>query len=718
MNRLRRMFVVLTISLLALPAFADGGMWTLDMIQTQIGKMQEEGLSLDALDIYNPSGKPSLMDGVVFFDGGCSGVLVSNQSLLLTNHHCGYDKIQALSSVGANYLRDGFISHSLQEELPCPGLVVEQVESIKEVTLEVKKLLELKKSEFTTGMEYLSPKFLSSLAPQIVGRAAVKDPRYRYEIKAFFGGNKYYLFKNKVFTDVRLVAAPPSSIGKYGADTDNWIWPRHTGDFSIFRLYADKSGNPAPYSKDNVPYTPKKWIPINGKGVQEDDFVMIMGFPGTTYHYFTAEEVKEWGEIDNNIRIEMRGIRQEIMLRAMHNDEKINIMYAAKYASSQNGYKRAQGANWAIEKRHLEATKRAQQEALLERAKKAGNLKATNAVFTIEQNVKARRDLRYRERYLMEGLLLGIEFTRAPLPDENLVSKNPVEQKQAVGKLKKRFDLFFDKDYSPALDKEIAKAILSRYCDRVKEGARPKVIDEGLKAYGSVEAYIEHVFNTSIFASRERFEEFMKAPDYQKVLSDPMSLFAQGVVDEYNSLKRALLPFDAPIKSAQRDYISVNMAFPGNEILWPDANLTLRFTYGKVKGYVPRDVVSYGAITSLTGVMEKEDPNNPEYVLPKRMKEIYANKDYGRYAMKNGSMPVNFCATTHTTGGNSGSPVFDRKGQLVGLNFDRNWEGVGGDIEYLGDYQRSIILDARYLLLVVDKYLGGERLIKEMNPQF
>lgn len=718
MKRFRRTFLVLATSLLVIPAFADGGMWTLDMIQTQIEKMKAEGLSLSAQDIYNPSGEPSLMDGVVFFDGGCSGVLVSDQSLLLTNHHCGYDKIQALSSVGANYLRDGFISHSLQEELPCPGLVVEQVESITEVTLEVKRLLELRKGDFKTGMEYLSPKFLSALAPEIVGASAAKDTRYRYEIKAFYGGNKYYLFKNKVFTDVRLVAAPPSSIGKYGADTDNWIWPRHTGDFSIFRLYADNEGNPAAYSKDNVPYTPKKWIPINGKGVKADDFVMIMGFPGTTYRYFTAEEVKEWGEIDNKIRIEMRGIRQEIMLRAMHDDEQTNIMYAAKYASSQNGYKRAQGANWAIEKRNLEATKRDQQDALLERAKKAGNLKATNAVFTIEQNVKARRDLRYRERYLTEGLLIGIEFTQAPLPDKDLLSPDAGKQQKAVEKLQRKFARFFDKDYSPTLDKEIAKALLARYCERIAPEWRPKEINEGINRFGSVDAYIDHIFSTSIFASKERFDQFMQAPDYSKVLTDPMSLFAEAVITEYHALSEALVPFDAPIKAAQKDYIAVNMAFPGDEILWPDANLTLRFTYGKVKGYQPRDVVFYGPITSLSGVMEKEDPTNPEYILPERMKEIYATKDFGRYAMSDGTMPVNFCATTHTTGGNSGSPVFDAKGKLVGLNFDRNWEGVGGDIEYLGDYQRSIILDIRYLLLVVDKYLGGERLIAEMNPQF
>lgn len=715
---IRRKILALLASLWLLPLWADGGMWPLDQIATQYHRMKELGLELEASEIYNPGGAPSLMDGVVFFDGGCSGVLVSNQSLLLTNHHCGYDRIQALSSVSANYLRDGFVSHSFDQELPCPGLVVETVASFREVTDEVNKLLEERKDSFVTGMEYLSPSYLSALAVHLVGEKAVADSRFRYEIKAFYGGNSYYLFTYHRFTDVRLVATPPSSIGKYGADTDNWIWPRHTGDFSIFRLYGDKEGNPAPYSKDNVPFNTKRWIPINGKGVVENDFVMMLGFPGTTYHYFTAEEVKEWGEIDNNIRIEMRGIRQEIMLQAMRSDAKVDIMYAAKYASSQNGYKRAQGANWAIEQRNLEETKRKQQEALIARAEKAGDPRAKRAIAQLAKSVQARRDLRYRERYLVEGILIGVEFVQAPRFNKDLLSKDSTKQQNAIAKLREDFDYFFDKDYSPKLDQEIATAMLSQYCKRIPAGSRPKALDEGISTHGSVARYVAHIFETSLFASRERFETFMKDPDFRQVKRDPMSIFASSVVEEYRMLNMQLLPYDAPIRKAQKELIACHRSHPGSEVLWPDANLTLRFTYGQVKGYKPRDVVIYGAITSMEGVMEKEDPNNPEYILPERLKEIYETKDYGRYSERLGFMPVNFCATTHTTGGNSGSPVFNSKGELVGLNFDRNWEGVGGDIEYLADYQRSIILDIRYMLLIVDKYLGGKRLIAEMNPQF
>ena len=295
-------------------AYADGGMWLMQQINGQVARMKSLGMQLEAADIYNPNGS-SLKDAVVMFDGGCTGVLVSNQGLLLTNHHCGYDQIQKHSSVQHNYLKDGFWSYSLAEELVNPGLEVEIVDEITDVTAAVKK--ELERIKKPSGLEFLSPRYLSSLAPEIVGKKAASRPGYRYEIKAFYGGNRYYMFTKKVFRDVRLVAAPPSSIGKFGSDTDNWAWPRHTGDFSIFRLYADKNGNPAEYSKDNVPYRPKRWVKVNAQGVKEGDFALIMGYPGTTYKFFTADEVTEWSEIDNNIRIEMRGILQDVMLREM-----------------------------------------------------------------------------------------------------------------------------------------------------------------------------------------------------------------------------------------------------------------------------------------------------------------------------------------------------------------------------------------------------------------
>lgn len=698
-------------------ALADGGMWLMQQINGQMPRMKELGMQLEALDIYNPNGS-SISDAVAMFDGGCSSVIVSNQGLLLTNHHCGYDQIQKHSTVQHNYLQDGFKSNTLQEELPNPGLEVEIVDRVDDVTEAIKN--ELKRLKTRNGMESLSPSYLSSLAPVIVGKKAASKSGYRYEIKAFYGGNRYYMFTKKVFSDVRLVAAPPSSIGKFGADTDNWAWPRHTGDFSIFRIYVDRKGNPAPYSKDNVPYQPKKWIQVSAKGIQEGNLAFIMGFPGTTYRFFTADEVTEWSEIDNNIRIEMRGILQDVMLREMLSDEKINIMYASKYASSQNGYKRAQGANWAIRQRGLRSMKLRQQEELLAWAKKQGRTEAQEAVDAISNSIAQRRDLRMRQRYLMEGILGGIEFSFAPIPTKALVDgwDKPSARKEGLERLRKDFEGFFNKDYSPEVDAAIATALLKRYVQRIAPEKQPEAIRSGMAKYGSAESLVKAIFDQSIYASKERFEAFMKQPNKEQLLADPMSYFAQSVRSSYRSIVEEVASFDAPLAAAQRTYIAAWLDMNGQETLPADANLTLRFTYGQVKGYKPRDVVTYGAKSTLDGVMEKEDPNNWEYVVAPRLKELYEAKDYGRYANADGTMPVNFCATTHTTGGNSGSPVFNAKGELIGLNFDRNWEGVGGDIEYLPNYQRSIILDVRYLLFVVDKFLGCQRLIDEMNPQF
>lgn len=714
----KRFFLTLLLAFVCTTlSYADGGMWLMQQINGQVARMKSLGMQLEAADIYNPNGS-SLKDAVVLFDGGCTGVLVSDQGLLLTNHHCGYDQIQQHSSVQHNYLKDGFWSYSLAEELVNPGLEVEVVDEITDVTAAVKK--ELERIKKPSGLEFLSPRSLSSLASEIVGKKAASRPGYRYEIKAFYGGNRYYMFTKKVFRDVRLVAAPPSSIGKFGSDTDNWAWPRHTGDFSIFRLYADKNGNPAEYSKDNVPYRPKRWVKVNAQGVKEGDFALIMGYPGTTYKFFTADEVTEWSEIDNNIRIEMRGILQDVMLREMLADPKINIMYAAKYASSQNGYKRAQGANWAIRRRSLREIKLAQQQEVLAWAKQKGIATTEEAVRAISKAIEGRQDLRMRQRYLLEGILMGIEMSNAPAADSDIADHwdDPARREAGLQSIRKQFEAFFNKDYSPEVEKALAIALLTRYAERIPAEKQPISIREGIAEYGSAKAYVEMIFEKSIYASRERFEEFMKNPDRDRLLRDPMSRFAASVAYEHQKLAKEVAAFDAPLAAAQRSYVASVLDMKGQPNLAPDANLTLRFTYGEIKGYQPRDVVTYGAKSTLEGVMEKEDPNNWEYVVDPKLKALYEAKNYGRYANSDGSMPVNFCATTHTTGGNSGSPVMNARGELIGLNFDRNWEGVGGDIEYLPNYQRSIILDIRYLLFIIDKFAGCQRLIDEIQPQF
>jgi len=694
-------------------ARADEGMWLLEQLSKKYPELVKRGLLMKEYDLYNPNGT-SLKDAVVSFDGGCTGEIISSQGLVLTNHHCGYDAIQKLSSVEHNYLENGFWAQSFAEELPAKGVVVTFIDKIEDVTAFVQA--ELKKVRKGTGMEYLSPAFLRSVARKRVGDNFLKDhPGTEVEIRPFYNGNKYLMFTKKVYSDIRFVGAPPSAIGKFGADTDNWKYPRHAGDISIFRIYADANGNPAPYSESNVPLKPKRWFNISTDGVQRDDFAMIMGFPGRTNHFFLPSEVEEWKTIDNDIRIRMRNIRQEVMLKDMLADPKVNIMYAAKYARSQNAYKRAIGANFGIEKNNFKATKQQEMESLLSWAKEKApkSYKSyADAVSTIDRAIEGRRDLRRQFWYLDEGLWQAIEATRAPGADDPLTATD------------KAFTAY-NKDYLPSLDAKIAKAELAEYTRQIDRKDWPTAIAEGIDKFGSVDAYVDAMFAQSTFTTPEGFEAFKKlgAKEQQAVLSsDLMSRFAASVRTKREQLTKDLRVFDNPIDLARRTYVGGIIAQRGADNLWPDANSTLRFTYGQVRGYSPVDGVEYQVPTTLRGVMEKEDPTSWEFAVPARLKEIYQKQLYGegkRWAAKKADgtyeMPVNFAATTHTTGGNSGSPVFNKYGDLIGINFDRNWEGVGGDIQYLPSYQRSIICDIRYVLLLIDQLGECPRLIQELS---
>ena len=695
-------------------ARADEGMWLLEQLSKKYPELVKRGLAMQEYDLYNPNGT-SLKDAVVHFDGGCTGEVISSQGLVLTNHHCGYDAIQKLSSVEHNYLEDGYWAKSFAEELPAEGVVVSFVDKIEDVTAYVQA--ELKKIRKGTGMEYLSRHYLDGLARKRVGEAYLKaHPGTSVEIRPFYNGNKYLMFTNKVYSDIRFVGAPPSAVGKFGADTDNWKYPRHAGDISIFRIYADANGNPAPYSKSNVPLKPKRWFNISTDGVQKEDLAMIMGFPGRTNHFFLPSEVEEWKTIDNDIRIRMRQIRQEVMLKDMLADPKVNIMYAAKYARSQNAYKRAIGANFGIEKNNFKATKQQEMESLLEWSK-ANAPKSyrsyADAIATIDKAIAGRRDMRRQFWYLDEGLWQAIEATRAPGADDPLTATD------------RAFLAYNNKDYLPALDAKIAKAELAEYTRQIDRKDWPEAIADGIDQFGSVESYVDVMFAQSTFTTPEGFEAFKKlSPKEQQVVltTDLMSRFAASVRTKREQLTKALRAFDNPIDLARRTYVGGILAQRGADNLWPDANSTLRFTFGNVRGYSPVDGVEYQVPTTLRGVMEKEDPTSWEFAVPARLKEIYAKQLYGagqRWAFKNASggyeMPVNFAATTHTTGGNSGSPVFNKYGDLIGINFDRNWEGVGGDIQYLPSYQRSIVCDIRYVLLLIDQLGECPRLIDELS---
>ncbi len=704
---------------LSLPAIADEGMWLLPLLKQQkFPEMQALGLKLQDYDIYSPD-SASLKDAVVIFGGGCTGEIVSPDGLLLTNHHCGYGQIQQHSTLEHDYLTDGFWAVSRDQELPNPGLTVTFIDKIEDVTDYVKA--ELTKDTDPNSMNFLSPKYLNGLAKTRVGEKFLQDnPGTDVEIKAFYGGNVYYMFTKKIYSDIRLVGAPPSSVGKFGADTDNWMWPRHTGDFSVFRVYADVNGNPAEYSESNVPLRPKRWFKISIKGVEEDDYAMMMGFPGRTNKYYTSWEVAERRDIDNTIRINIRNLRQEVMLDEMLKDPSVRIQYASKYAGSTNAYKNAIGSNWAIKKRNFEQVKKEEQDLLIAWAQKNNETTYPEALSTLEQIVSDRKDLRFRSWMLDEAILRGIEFTKVPAEVQSvcnvLKGKDRNEQQKQIRLLDMSYHRFADKDYSPEVDRKIAKVMLKEYRRLIPAKSQPAyfaLIDKKFK--GDVDRFVDYLFEKSIYGSEENFEKFKTRPSVKTLEEDPMILFAKSVQEEKANLNAALADFDTGYALAHREYVKGLLAMYQDKANFPDANFSLRLTYGQVKGYRPKDAVYYNCQTTLDGVMEKEDSTNWEFVVPDRLKALYEAKDFGRYQLADGRMPVAFSATTHTTGGNSGSPVLNANGELIGINFDRNWEGVGGDIQYLPDYQRSIIVDIRYVLFLIDKYAGASYLLKEME---
>lgn len=689
-----RLCVLVAISITTLKA--DEGMWLMQQLETRLAEMQARGLKLGAYDIYNPNGS-ALSDAVVIFDRGCTGELISSQGLVLTNHHCGYDAIRALSSVQDNYLEHGYWAQSIAQELPARGVTITSVEAIEDVTDYVKEQL---RKEPSSSMAYLSPRYLATLAKK---RVKHLPKGVEVEIKAFYNGNRYLMFTTKVYRDIRLVGTPPKSIGAYGADTDNWAYPRHSADFSLFRIYTDAQGNPADYSPSNVPLRPKRWLNISTKGIEEGDFAMIMGFPGRTNRFYLPDEVEEWKSVDNDIRIRMRAIRQDIMLREMLADPAINIKYAGKYATSQNAYKRAIGANWGIEVRKLGEAKRLQMQNLLAWAKPNEQAKYTEAIGVINHAIKQRRDLRTRLWYLNEGLLQSIDLIQAL---KYLDSPHELQH-------------FYEDSYDAQVDQLITKAMLAEYCRVVAEEHWPKAIAYGVRQYGSVEAYVHQLYN-SRYVSYARWQA---NKDQQESRADSLvKALAYSLKEEQELLSQQLAQYDEPIERARRTYVGGLLEQYGVDDLWPDANFTLRFTFGFIRGYEPRDGMRYHHQTYLDGVIEKEDPSRWEYTLSPKLKEIYKKQTYGhnnRWAVRSADgawrMPVNFVATTHTTGGNSGSPVLNAKGQLIGINFDRNWEGVAGDIQYLPDYQRSIICDIRYILMIIEEFGACSRLLDEMT---
>lgn len=681
--------------------------------------MYDMGLDISIDDVYSPD-NISLKDAVVHFGGGCTGEVISAEGLVLTNHHCGYGYIQQHSSVEHDYLTDGFWAMTREQELPCEGLTITFIDKILDVTTYVKE--QLKKDKDPEGLNYLSPSYLSKVAARFAKKEKIKTDEFTVlELKPFYGANKYYLFVKTVYKDIRMVGAPPSSIGKFGADTDNWMWPRHCGDFSMFRIYADKNGKPANYSATNVPLKVKKHIAINLKGVKEGDFTFVMGFPGRNWRYMISDEVEERMQTTNFMRDTIRGVRLRVLGEEMAKDAKTRIQYAAKYASSANYWKNAIGMNEGLIKLKVLDKKKEQQEHLLEYGRETGNNSYKEAFDAIRSIVAKRRNAVYHQQAIYEALMLGTEFYKVPDTDalRNALETNDKKAiKEETENLKEAYKKFYNKDYNPEVDRKVSKQLIALYAKLIPAEQRISIFKQINENFGgNTDAFVDACFDKSIFRSQAALDAFLQNPDIKTLREDLMVQYSKSVKDGYDATSNAMKAETDAYNLAHKTWVAgmLELKAKNGTPVYPDANSTLRLTYGKIGSYEPADGMEYLYYTTLKGVMEKEDPNNPEFVVPAKLKELYENKDFGPYAMPDGRMPICFATGTDNTGGNSGSPVFNSKGELIGTGFDRNYEGLTGDIAYNPQLQRAACVDIRYTLFIIDKFAGAGHLIDEMT---
>ena len=706
---------------IALPAIADEGMWMLtDLKKQNEVVMRQLGLEISVDQIYNPEGI-ALKDAVVHFGSGCTGEVISAEGLVLTNHHCGYSAIQSQSSVEHDYLTDGFWSHNKSEELPIKGLTITFIEKIMDVTDYV--LEQLKKDPDPQGTNFLSPSYLSKVAERFKTDEHIElGPGQAMQLAAFYGGNRYYLFINTTYSDIRMVGAPPSSIGKFGADTDNWMWTRHTGDFSLFRIYADKDGKPAQYSKENQPLKVKKHLTISLSGYKEGDFTFVMGFPGRNWRYMISDEVEERMQTTNFMRHHIRDVRQAALMEEMLKDDAVRIHYASIYASSANYWKNAIGMNEGLIRLNILDVKRQQQEALLARGQQLGDNSYQQAYDQIKGIVQQRFRALYDQQAIQEALITAMPFTRIPNTASLVTALNKKDKariRQASDSLRTATENYFNNTLVyPEVERKVAKEVLAAYAKYVPAEERIGAFTAIDRIFGgNTDRFIDAIFEQSIFTSRERFEKFISNPKLKTLANDWLVLFRASITDGQLKTTMQMLEANRNYDAAHKVWVKgiMDMKQANGEAIYPDANSTLRLTYGQVRSYEPKDGIVYNYYTTLKGVMEKEDPNNYEFVVPARLKHLYEQKDYGRYALPDGDMPVNFLVCTDNTGGNSGSPVFNSKGQLIGTGFDRNYEGLTGDIAYRPDSQRAICVDIRYTLFIIDKYAGADNIISELS---
>ena len=699
-----RKTLIFVIALMAvMTARADEGMWLPSLISQRIADMQEKGFRLDAEDIYSIN-QASLKDAVVLFGRGCTGELISPEGLLLTNHHCGYSQIQQHSSVEHDYLKDGFWAMNRSEELPNKGLTVSFLERMDDVTAQVL-------NGYTADMtEEQRVELVKKNSQALIDEAVKEGKGLRATVEALYYGNQYFLFLYREYADVRLVGAPPSSIGKFGGDTDNWMWPRHTGDFSMFRIYADKDNNPAPYSKDNVPYRPKKYFHISTKGVQEGDFTFIYGFPGRTQEYIHSEGVRYIEEIGDPHKIHLRTLRLDIMNKYQAESQKVRIQYSSKNAGVSNAWKKWQGEVKGIKKMKTVQTKQEFEKAF---DKWAQGGEFDGVISRIASIYAELEPYQFATDYYTETVRT-IEVANFAMSTARLFKQEGFDKAKAA----ELAETFF-KDWYLPIDKESFIAVMNEYEKNVPADFKPIYYKEKLASYGTIEAWAEDIFTNSLFIDPAKVDA-LTSEDKETVMADPAVEFFNEFLKWYTAdIQPVTTRLNQDLQLAYRDYMRGQMVYCRTQrvpkAFYPDANLTLRVAYGHIKGYSPSDGTYYLPSSTIKGIMEKDNPEIFDYNIPQRLRDIYASKDYGRWSDASGEVPVCFIATNHTTGGNSGSPVINADGNLIGLNFDRVWEGTMSDIVFDPEICRNIALDVRYVLFTIEKIGGAGYLLDEMT---